>query len=438
MGVFSRVDWLPEGQNFWLFVALHRFHPLSISRDPGHVAWVLAQQICLRGCQALKFLVAARWLGPEAFALVAVAMTVLLVAEALSDTGLGPAMVQRDAPLTPQELGAVWSLQWVRGLCLAMVLWLARDPLAALFSLPQAAELIGLVACIPLVRNAVHPGYVLLQRERAFRSVSLVESSGALVDLTVTCGALKLGAGPVALVWGTLSSDLWRLLAGAWLARQPWQPNLQWHRIVALGQFGLWVWATSALAVLLNQFDKVVVARWLGGVEFGLYQTAARLAQLVVTDLPSAASQHAFANLSRAFHAHGVPGAQPLFWRYFGWTALAAGVLATLLAAAAGPLLNFVLGPAWLAAVPALQMQCLAMWVGALMAMAVAQVRAIGRPGWVVQAVLIQAVTLGALAWPAIQWRGGAGMAAAAAMAGALGLAFLMWRLQACQQGAKV
>lgn len=410
-------------------MALHRFHPISILRDPSHVAWVLAQQLSLRGCQALKFLVAARILGPEAFALVAAAVTVLLVAEALSDTGLGPAMVQREAPVSPVEVGAIWSLQCTRGLLLAAGLWLGREPLAALFGLTSAAELIGVVAWIPLVRNAVHPGYALLQRERAFRKVSMVESLGAWMDLAVTCVALSAGFGPVALIWGTLAADIWRWIAAATLSGIPLRPNVQWHRIRDLGQFGLWVWATSALAVLLNQFDKVVVARWLGASEFGLYQTAARLAQMVVTDLPTAASQHAFASLSLVFHAHGDGEARRVFWRYFKWTALLAGFVALSLALLAETLLVAVLGARWLPAAPVLQAQCLAMWVGALMAMAVAQVRAIGRPQWVVQSVLVQAVVLCTLAWPAIDAAGALGMAALAAVAGGLGLGLLLWRL---------
>lgn len=393
------------------------------------MAWLLVQQLILRGCQALKFLVAARLLGPEAFALVAVAMTVLFVAESLSDTGLGPAMIQRPSVLTPHELGAVWSLQCARGGLLALLLWWAQGALADLFRLPQSASLIGWVAIIPLLRNAVHPGYALLQRDRAFRPVSLVESAGAVLDLAVTCCALWMGAGPVALVWGTMLAETWRLVAAARLATVSLRPNVQWARIRDLGQFGLWVWATSALAVLLNQFDKVVVARWLGGGEFGLYQTASRLAQMVITDLPAAASQHAFANLAHAFHAGGIGAAQPAFWRYFRWTALLAGGGAASLALASEPLTLTLLGPDWHAAVPVLRAQCLAMWVGALMAMAVAHVRAIGHPEWVVQSVLAQACVLCALAWPSIQWAGGVGMALVAALAGAVGLAWLMWRL---------
>jgi O-antigen/teichoic acid export membrane protein len=400
---------------------------MSVWRDPGHVGWVLGQQVVLRTCQALKFLIAARCLGPEAFALVAVAMTVLLVAEALSDTGLGPAMVQRAQPISPPEVGAVWTLQLFRGGVLALVLWGLSQPLADLFLLPAASDLIAFVALVPVFRGAGHPGYLLLQRDRAFRAVSGAECMGAILDLGVTMLALHVGLGPASLVWGSLAAEVWRLCAGVLLSRVSLQPNLGWRRVRALGQFGVWVWATSALAVLLNQFDKVVVARWLGGVEFGLYQTAARVAQLAVTDLPSAAAQHAFANISRAHH-QAPQAAQGLFIRYLRWTAMGAGVVAVALALAAHPLLVGVLGPQWADAVPVLRAQCAAMWVGALMAMAVAHVRATGKPQWVVHAVLGQALVLVTLAWPAIHWAGAVGMALAAAAAGGAALAYLLWR----------
>ena len=391
------------------------------------MGWVLGQQVVLRACQALKFLAAARCLGPEAFALVAVAMTALLVAESLSETGLGPAMVQREQPISAAEAGAVWTLQVFRGGLLALTLWVLSPLLADLFRLPASAALIGFVALVPLLRGCVHPGYLLLQRERAFREITCVESSGALIDLGVTVMALSAGLGPAALVWGSLAAESWRLVAAACLSRVIVRPNVNWRRVQSLGKFGVWVWATSALAVLLNQFDKVVVARWLGGFEFGLYQTAARVAQLAITDLPSAAAQHAFANISRTHHTNP-RAAHVLFLRYFRITALAAGMVALVLAVMARPLLVGVLGPKWAGAVSVLQAQCLAMWMGALLAMVVAHVRATGRPQWVVHAVLGQSVVLVALAWPAIQWQGAVGMALAAAVAGCLALVYLLWR----------
>lgn len=410
-----------------------RFHPRVVWQSSDHLAWVLIQQLVVRAAQALKFLLAARWLGPELYALVAVAMTVFMVVEALSDTGLGPAMIQRASTVNAREAGAVWTFQMSRGLMMAAVLVLFSHPAASLFQMPDSAWLIACYAAVPLLRNAAHPGYVLLQRDRRFKTQAGVEASGAVLDCLTTVVALSLGAGPVAMLLGTLLADTWRAAWSYALPRPDMHPNLAWRSIAGLVQFGFWVWSTSVVAVLLNQFDKVLVSRWLGALEFGLYQTSAKIAQMAVNDLPTAAAQHAFATLSRLHHDDEAQ-AHKAFVRYLVRVAVGAGAVALVLASAAPWLLSTFLGAAWLGAAPILRAQALAMWVGALIAITVAHVRAMGRPQWVVQSVLAQACVLVALAVPAIDWQGAFGMALAASLAGALAWLWLMFQIWALRR----
>jgi O-antigen/teichoic acid export membrane protein len=404
-----------------------RLSPSVVLQDPTHPAWVVVQQVSVKALFALKFLVAARMLGPHQFGVVGVALAALTIVEALSETGLAQAMVQNRDRMSPRGLGGVWTLQVIRGLLICLVMSVFAGPMARGFGIPEAEWLITLAAAVPFLRNTVNLGYPLLQREHNFRALALSESAASLLDASLALGALALGMGPAALLLGTLGGDLLKSLLSWTVFRQAMSPHFQWREIASLGRFGFWVWGTSAIAVLINHFDKFVVARWLGPVNFGLYQTSSRLAQLGITDLASAASLYLFPTLSRLHHQDPAQG-QRYFRKALVLIGLSSGVLAILLGVFSPWLFELFLGKQWLAAVPVLRVQCVAMWVGAEIAVCVAYLRARGQPEVIVHAVLVQFAVLLALTYPFIQQWGTVGVAATAAIAGAVSLSFMLYK----------
>ena len=387
-----------------------KFHPREILQNRSHVAWVLIQHVLVKSFFAAKFLVAARLLGPEQFGLVGVALAALAIVESLSDTGLTQALIQREKLVSAAEAGAVWTLQTARGIVLLVVLYLFSRPIGSLFGIAQAAPLIALAALLPLVRNAVNPGYAVLQRDRRFRDLSASESAVSLMDLVSTIVFLNAGLGAISVLLGSLIADVCRLVLSWFTFRLPMTVNVAWGAIKGLGKYGQWIWGTSVLAVILNQFDKIVVARWLGATQFGMYQTASRLAQMVVADVAIALGGFLFPTISTLHHLS--PDKAHAYFvtslRKIGFVCGALAIASILL----GPLvLNLILGPAWQGVGPVLQLQCVSMWFGALIAVCVAYLKAIGKPRAVSVATVLQLLTLALPAYWVINAWGSVGMA---------------------------
>lgn len=383
---------------------------------PDHALWVLIQQVAVRGLIALKFLLAARLLGPEQIGLVGIATLSLAIVESLSDTGLSQAVVQRHSKISSQQAGAVWTLQMSRGLVLALALLVLAVPIAALFKVSASAGLVALAAVIPLLRNAFNPGVFLVQRDRNFRQLSFYEASAALLDFATTLLLIHLGFGAASILLGNIASDCVKLVLSWTWFRVPLQPTFQWRLIRELTSFGKWVWGSSVVTLVLNQLDKVLVARFLGTTEFGLYQVASRIAQLVVADGAVALGQYLFPTFAQRHRVARQAGKD-----YFVWVMRrlipVAGFIALLLAVMAAFIVNMVLGPEWLAAVPVLRVMALSMFMGGIIAILVAYCRAVGAPQIVTQAVAVQLFVL-VLAAPVLIWQlGGVGMALASALA---------------------
>jgi O-antigen/teichoic acid export membrane protein len=399
---------------------------------PDHVMWVVIQQVAVRGLIAFKFLLAARLLGPELIGLVGIATLSLAIVESLSDTGLSQAVVQRHTKINPQEAGAVWTLQMSRGLVLAIALLLLAVPIAALFKVSESAGLVALAAVIPLLRNAFNPGVFLVQRDRNFRQLSLYEASAALLDFATTLLLIQLGFGAASILLGNIASDCVKLvLSWTWL-RIALQPTFQWRHIRELTSFGKWIWGTSVVTLVLNQLDKVLVARFLGTTEFGLYQVASRIAQLVVVDGAVALGQYLFPTFAKLHRSS--PDAARNYLSWIMWRLVpGAATVALLLIVTAGALVNLVLSSEWSAAALLLRFLAVPMCLGAIIAVLVAYLRGTGKPKTVTQATLIQLVLLVLAAPPLLYYFAAIGMASSLAIAGTAAVAYMFSKIYSHQ-----
>lgn len=395
---------------------------------PDHALWVLIQQVAVRGLIALKFLLAARLLGPEQIGLVGIATLSLAIVESLTDTGLSQAVVQRHSKINPQEAGAVWTLQMIRGLVLAIALLVLAIPIAALFKVSASAGLVALAALIPMLRNAFNPGVFLVQRDRNFRQLSIYESSAALLDFATTLLLIHLGFGAASILLGNIASDSVKLVFSWTWFRVLLRPTFEWHLIRELTSFGKWVWGSSVVTLVLNQLDKVLVARFLGTTEFGLYQVASRIAQLVVADGAAALGQYLYPTFSK--HYRSSPQAAR---EYFTWIMKrlipGAATIALVLIVMAGILVNVVLSAEWSSAVPVLRVLAVPMFLGAVIAVLVAYLRGIGRPKIVTQATFIQLFVLMLAAPPLLYFFAAIGMASSLAVAGTAAVAYMFRKI---------
>jgi len=376
---------------------------------PSAATWVLVQQIAVRGLVAIKFLAIGRILGPAAIGSVSVALLAVAVAESLSDTGLAQAIVQgKDTP-TQGELGAVLTTLVVRGIGVALVLLALAPFMAHQFHLGQAL-LPQMAAALPLVRGLASPGYYVAQRERRFSRIAAIEIGAALADCSVGLAFALSGAGAYSVLVGMLLGEALKSTL-TWTMVRPRPPLApRWSGIGHYVGFSRWIWAGSVVNLVLNQFDKVVVGKLLGPAQLGAYQMSSRLAQMLLADAAIAMSQYLFPTFA-ARHRADPHAAARLFRRYIGVIALGLVVVVIVLRLAAHWLFMLILGPAWLSAVPLFKIFVINMAIGALIAVLVSYLRAVGDAKATTQASVIQVFVLLACVPPATHYWGVTGIA---------------------------
>ena len=354
---------------------------------------MVSQQMAIKGLVAVKFFIVAAWLGPQVVGWVTLVLLILNVLEELTNTGLMQAGIHSPYRLTVLQAGAWIALHILRGALMTVSLLVLAFGLSEWQGESALIPYLSIAALIPLVKAMSSPGLVEASRQRKFGTLMLVEGLPYAIDLLVTLLLLKSGGTGHAVVWGVVARESMRM-AASWILFPLWgRPHFRWRTIDQLIDYGKWITKTSILIVVLNQLDKLIVAVMLGTFELGIYQTASKIAQLLVTDVPAAYGQYLLPVLSDLFKKKK-EGFLGVCRRSFQFVALWVLMAIVMVLSGALEILMHFLGKDWNAALDLIPWMLFPMSVGAFQVVAVTIAYAVGLPSAVTKATRLQFLVL--------------------------------------------
>jgi len=244
-------------------------------RTTAGAAVVLTRGLLVGVVMFAGTLVLARLLVPHDFGVVAIGTTVLVFTTFLADGGIGATLIRRAEVPEREELESVLGFQLVGMTGLAVLVAAVAAPFGE----------IGLVtavmtASLPLTALRT-PGVVLLERELAYRPLTLVEVLETVAHYAWAITTVALGWG----VWGLATAFVVRAATGTavMLAVAPiraLRPRLLWARVRPLLGFGLRFQAAGGVVLVRDQALAVATAV-IGGVALlGLWTLARRLVEI--------------------------------------------------------------------------------------------------------------------------------------------------------------
>ena len=239
-------------------------------------------------------LILAHLLFPAAFGLMALVNVFMQGLEMLSDIGIGPSVIQNKRGTEPKFLRTAWTLQIIRGLILWLVsvalakpaahFFAARDPLAE-----QLTTVLPVAGLMALLGGFASTSLFTLNRKMEMRKLTIVTLGPQVVTLMVSIAWAFIDRSVWAIVAGGLAGSLARLVMSHAINPGP-RDRMGWDAEAAreLEKFGRWVFASTLVAFLSSNLDRVVLGRLLSLSELGLYSigmTFARVATQVSTRL---------------------------------------------------------------------------------------------------------------------------------------------------------
>lgn len=310
------------------------------------VRWSFGAVLARQGFQLASAVVLARILGPESYGIIAAATVYISLISLVLDQGLSAALIQHPT-VTRTMAGATATLNLIVALILGAVTWWSAPFIAGFFRVAELQPILAVLAvAIPLKALAITPRS-MLSRDFQLHRVGAADIAAAAAGSAAGIGAALAGAGPWAMVYQVIGTDL---VGGALLlaaSRGP-LPNFAFRTITPLLRFSVSVFGTNCLAYFSRNMDNILVGRVLGVSALSLYGMAYRILVVPVQLIGQTVNRVMFPAFARsAGNVEEVAGHLITATRLLALTAVP---LMAFVACAAPEIVLLVLGEQWLPA----------------------------------------------------------------------------------------
>lgn len=244
-----------------------------------NVGSLVSARLFLAVSQILVLPVVARQLNIEDFALMAMAMSVVVFCSVLSDAGLGRSLIRTDVYDADEWASVFWLLVTV-GVCLCAGLLTIAPLWAAFFGQPQLIWLLAAMSVIPLCQAISAAPNAEIERRENYTGIAGVQMITTTVSLALAVVLALSGAGVWALVAQQLSLAIVRLIGISYLTR--FRPALTFKRALIAPHlvFARDALMVSAISTMRSESAVVAIGKFLGEAPLGFFAMSSRFTRL--------------------------------------------------------------------------------------------------------------------------------------------------------------
>lgn len=260
--------------------------------------WIFGLRMSRRTLDFLRIVILARFLAPNDFGLMGIAILTLQTLEAFSQTGYQSALIQKKGQIE-DYVNVAWTLLVFRGIGLFLLIIVSAPFVSVFFNSPDSKLIIQVLGLSFLIQGFTNPGIVYFQKQLDFKKQYLYEISGILFEFSFSILFVFYYRNVWALVIGKVSGEIASLIASYVLADHNVTLTFSLSRAKKLHHFGKWLSGSNILVYIATQGDSILVGKLLGPVSLGFYKLASTIANLPTTEITHVASQVAFPAYSK-------------------------------------------------------------------------------------------------------------------------------------------
>lgn len=320
------------------------------------VGWVAVGRWGNRLLSLLVFAILGRLLSPSQFGLAALAAVFITLFTLLAEQGFSSALIQK-AEVTQEDCDtAFWiSMASATGLT---VLTIVLAPLAGrAFHQPELTGVLQALSPALILSALAGTQEALLERDFAFRSLSIRTLFGSVIGGVAGVTVAALGGGVWSLVVQTLITSAVQVVV-LWTIT-PWRPGIAVRRasLHALRVVGISVLGIEMFGFLNAQADKLFIGIYLSAAAVGYYYIGNRIVSIMIEVQTSVIEAVSLTTLSKL---RDTPERLVnAFYRLTGFSASVSILTFSLLALLAPQLVPLIFGSHWHPSVLIMQVLCL-------------------------------------------------------------------------------
>lgn len=322
-----------------------------LERTAIGLGWIVGWRMATRALGLCNTLVLIRLLAPSDFGLVTLAYTFIVAVDTLSELGIEDSLVREPNP-TPAMYDTAFTLNALRAGVTALLVAAAALPAAAFFAEPRLADVLWALAAGTVIAGAHSIGAVDFRRNMDFGKEFVLQLLPRLLSILVTMAAAAAWRTHWALVAGILTGGLAR--SGFSYRMHPWRPRLDlsaWRYLIG---FSTWSWGIGMAELVRDRMNAFVLGRVLDAGAVGIYAIGEEIAGLPTSELVHPLCRSCFSGFSAARAAgHDLT---ETFLRPVALTFLVTLPMGLGLSLVADPLVRLLVGEAWAAAIPVMQL----------------------------------------------------------------------------------
>lgn len=354
----------------------------------------------------ISLAICARYLSPEDYGLVNMAMVVIGFSQVLVEFGLDASLI-RNHNATDHHYHTAWSLKIIQSVLVAMIIFGLAIPAGAFTGDERVPPIMMCIGAAGLLAGFQNIYVVNLRKRLDFRKDFLYVLIPRLTSFLVTIVAVIALENYWGLVLGIVSGEFSRLLTSYVLVRQraTWALG-RWRELLG---FSFWYLLDGVAQFSLYQLDRLIVGRLGGAAQVGVYGVAREVAALPDTELVLPIGRAVFPTLS-SLNGEPERQAQAIEKALAGVTLIAVPIaVGFVLVAREFVLLLF--GPKWEEAIPLVMIFSLGGVASGFRSIAQNVLVVLGQVKVNAMLSWIQAVVVLACIFPVYRWAGLEGLA---------------------------
>lgn len=255
------------------------------------VSWSGGLKILSKLLTTLKLIILARILSPNDFGLFSLTLVAISLFEVFTETGINTIMVQSKKDIS-HFIDTAWIVSIVRGLIIALVMFVIRTPMSQFYDEPMLLNLILLACVIPLIRGLINPANVTFHKNLEFRSDTLYRFSLVISDVLLSIFFALWLKNVYAFILPMIGTAIFEVVLSFVVFKI--KPRWKFQRPIfnEIMSHTKWLNGMSIIDYLNRNLDDMIIGKVLGTAQLGIYRNGYAVSQSGTADL-SASVLHA-------------------------------------------------------------------------------------------------------------------------------------------------
>lgn len=263
-----------------------------------HTAALTGSKLAVTISQVLILPIIAAYLTVEDFGAVALAMTVAIFAQLLSDAGVGRSLIRQKQIIDREWNTVFWFVALVGALLMAALIGIA--PLAAwIFDVPITGPLIAALSVVPFLFALTAVPAARMERDGHFPQLALIQLIAAVCGMAIAIWFAVQGAGAWALIGQQITIALVRFLGVVVASNYTYGLPLKFVSITNHMKFGRDSISTSLMFTAQRQVPIMMIGYFLGQTALGLYSMGQRIWNIPHMAITGPVSQTAYLRMTK-------------------------------------------------------------------------------------------------------------------------------------------